>query len=192
MPQRAFKTILITVLFCASSYSDEVGHDKLITQLKKVVPNSNTIQFYSVGPIVYIDGESNSQEEMARIHEVIGNLEEKGISVRSLVRLSKEAKLAMVDRINRMINDPEVSAYMVNNAIVLEGTADNDFQADRTVELTRALMQFPGYDSKITKPIVRDVADRKSTYLSPAGYPDAGLVDLMRIRPKNPPPPKKK
>jgi pilus assembly protein CpaC len=91
----------------------------------------------------------------------------------------------LAESIEREIRSPEIQARVINNTILLEGTAESDSDADRAFEIAKT------YLPDVVKP---NTAGEFSTVQARQQGGDAGgspiIIDLMRVRPRQAAPPK--
>lgn len=167
---------------------EDVG--QTISQLEELLGEVEGVKFRSVGGTVIIDGEILLPKDMARIMRVLDAIKDrdpkkKDIPIRNLATISKVTMNIIAERIEREIGSPEITARVLNNIIMLEGTAENNFEADRAVEIAKTYL--PETFSEVTKGPGGEVKVKdKGGFGGTPGY-----IDLLRVRPaQNPPPPK--
>ncbi|MBI1859296.1 MAG: pilus assembly protein N-terminal domain-containing protein [Deltaproteobacteria bacterium] len=167
---------------------EDVG--QTISQLEELMGDVEGIKFRSVAGTVIIDGEILLPKDMARIMRVLDAIKDrdpkkKEIPIKNLATISKTTMNIIAERIEREIGSPEVTARVLNNIIMLEGTAENNFEADRAVEIAKTYL--PETFAEVTKGPGGEVKVKdRGGFGGPPGY-----IDLLRVRPaQNPPPPK--
>lgn len=167
---------------------EDVG--QTISQLEELLGDVEGVKFRSVGGTVIIDGEILLPKDMARIMRVLDAIKDrdpkkKDIPIKNLATISKTTMNIIADRIEREIGSPEITARVLNNIILLEGTAEGNFEADRAVEIAKTYL--PETFAEVTKGPGGEVKVKdKGGFGGTPGY-----IDLLRVRPNpNPPPPK--
>ncbi len=165
---------------------------QIISQLEELLGDVEGLKIKSVGGTVILDGEILLPKDMIRINRVIQALRErdpktrdKSTPIRNLTTIGKVTMNILAERIEREINSPEITARVINNTILLEGTAEGDADADRAFEIAKT------YLPDVVKP---STSGELSSVQGRLQGGDAGgspiIIDLMRVRPRQAAPPK--
>lgn len=163
---------------------------QLISQLEELLGDVEGLKIKTVGGTVMLDGEILLPKDMIRINRVIDAMRERDpkkitTPIRNLTTIGKITMNILAERIEREIGSPEITARVINNNILLEGTAESEPDADRAFEISKT------YLPDIVKPKTKGEA---SEVVSRAQGGDAGgspiIIDLMRVRPRQASPPK--
>lgn len=165
---------------------EDVG--QIISQLDELLGDIEGIQIKEVGGTIVIDGDILLPKDMLRIMRVTDAMKDrdpkkKEVPIRNIAGISKVTMNIIAERIEREINSPEISARVLNNNILLEGTAENDFEADRAVEIAKtylpeAFVEKNSGDGGKVEP-------RKNG--GSGGLPT--IIDFLRVRPRQAAPP---
>jgi pilus assembly protein CpaC len=164
---------------------EDIG--QVVSQLEELIGDIEGIQIKAVGGTVVIDGDILLPKDMLRIMRVVDAIKDrdskKPVSIRNIAGISKVTMNIVAERIEREINSPEISARVLNNNILLEGTAENDFEADRAVEIAKtylpeAFVEKNSGDGGKVEP-------RKNG--GTGGLPT--IIDFLRVRPRQNPAP---
>jgi Flp pilus assembly secretin CpaC len=149
------------------------------------------LQVSVIGPLVVIDGEVETPAELVRVDRIAQGLRESNpaVAVKSLVKVSPRAMSRMAEIIERNIGSTDITARFVANRLMIEGVADNDFEADRAVEVAKAfLADFPVVTRSAGTPKAGRDAASVATDAADRGV---WIIDLLRIRPRAAPKPKR-
>lgn len=138
-----------------------------------------------LGDYWVIDGEVDGidkQHQLASLVRAINARE--GNRIIPLARLSDRAKQDLVARVNRLSESSDLLARYVGAYLVLEGTADSDFEADRFVMMAKSLIASGANEPRSVlggiekeKPAAQPLGDDVGQI-----WPFA-IADLIRIRP---------
>jgi len=166
---------------------EDVG--QVISQLEELIGDIEGVKIKPVGGTIVIDGDILLPKDMLRIIRVVDAMKDrdpkkKEVPIRNIANISKITMNIIAERIEREINSPEINARVLNNNILLEGTAENDFEADRAVEIAKtylpeALVEKNAGDGVTIKP--------KQAGGAGGGVPT--IIDFLRVRPRQAPPP---
>jgi pilus assembly protein CpaC len=166
---------------------------QLTSQLEELLGDIEGLKIKSVGGTVILDGEILLPKDMVRINRVVAAMKDRDPTrgsnyttpIRNLTTIGKITMNILAERIEREIGSPEITARVINNNILLEGTAESEPDADRAFEIAKT------YLPDIVKPNTKGEA---SEVINRAQGGDAGgspiIIDLMRVRPRQAPPPK--
>jgi pilus assembly protein CpaC len=162
---------------------------QIMSELQELVGDVEGIKIKAVGGAVVIDGEILLPKDMIRIIRVVDAMKDrdpkkKEVPIRNLATISKMTMNIIAERIEREINSPEISARVLNNNVLLEGTAESDFEADRAVEISKTYL--PEVFVEKNKGEGGEVKPKA------AGGVGGGLpviIDLLRVRPRPASPP---
>lgn len=163
---------------------------QIISQLEELLGDVEGLKIKSVGSTVILDGEILLPKDMIRINRVIQAMKERDpkknpTPIKNLTTIGKVTMNILAERIEREIGSPEITARVINNTILLEGTAESDADADRAFEIAKT------YLPDVVKP--NTSGDLATVAARPQGG-DAGgipvIMDLMRVRPRQAAPPK--
>lgn len=169
---------------------EELG--QITAQLEELLGDIEGLKIRTVGGTVILDGEILLPKDMIRINRVITAMRERDpkkntTPIRNLTTIGKVTMNILAERIEREIGSPEITARVVNNSIILEGTAESEPDADRAFELAKAFLP------DIVKPKSGGQAEAADVINRDLGG-DAGgrpiIIDFLRVRPPVPSPPK--
>lgn len=166
---------------------EELG--SVISQLEELVGDIEGIKIKTVGGTIIIDGDILLPKDMIRIIRVVEAMKDrdpkkKDVPIKNIASISKITMNIIAERIEREINSPEIAARVLNNNIILEGTAENDFEADRALEIAKTYLpeafveKNKGEGGEIKPKVAGGVG---------GGIPT--IIDFMRVRPRQAPPP---
>lgn len=169
---------------------EDIG--QLSAQLEELLGDIEGLQIKSVGGTIILDGEILLPKDMVRINRVITAMRErdpkKNITpIRNLTTIGKITMNILAERIEREIGSPEITARVINNNILLEGTAESEPDADRAFEIAKTYLPDIVKPKGGGKEEAADVINREQGGDS-GGKPI--IIDLMRVRPRQAPPPK--
>ena len=165
---------------------------QITSQLEELLGDIEGLKIKSVGGTIILDGEILLPKDMVRINRVVAAMKERDprrsgntTPIKNLTTIGKITMNILAERIEREIGSPEITARVINNNILLEGTAESEPDADRAFEIAKT------YLPDIVKPNTKGEA---SEVINRAQGGDAGgspiIIDLMRVRPRQAPPPK--
>jgi pilus assembly protein CpaC len=163
---------------------------QIISQLEELLGDVEGLKIKSVGGTIILDGEILLPKDMIRINRVIQAMKERdpkksATPIKNLTTIGKVTMNILAESIEREIRSPEIQARVINNTILLEGTAESDSDADRAFEIAKT------YLPDVVKP---NTAGEFSTVQARQQGGDAGgspiIIDLMRVRPRQAAPPK--
>ncbi len=162
---------------------------EVINELDSLIGDVEGIQIKPVGGTVVIDGDILLPKDMLRIMRVVDAMKDrdpkkKEVPIKNLANISKITMNIIAERIEREINSPEISARVLNNNVLLEGTADSDFDADRAVEIAKTYLPEAFVEKNSGEG--GKVEPRKAGG-SGGGLPT--IIDFLRVRPRQAPPP---
>lgn len=167
---------------------EDIG--QVVAQLEELVGDIEGIKIKTVGGTIIIDGDILLPKDMIRIIRVVEAMKDrdpkkgKEIPIKNIASISKITMNIIAERIEREINSPEISARVLNNNIILEGTSENDFEADRALEIAKTYLpeafveKNKGEGGEIKPKVAGGVG---------GGIPT--IIDFMRVRPRQAPPP---
>jgi hypothetical protein len=191
-----FLAFLISALFASvpgrASENDYV--QTVVTQLKdalRPIPNAHVT---TIGNVVLIAGEISEpaqMDEIARLTQALKGLHspEGDILVRNTTTISDSAKRDLANSIAKEIGVGTLHARFIHDTLFIYGMAENDFQADRAVEIARAFFRHDenGWNHvALNEPTEAQAASPKPVVAdnSPIWW-HITIVDLMRIHRKN-------
>jgi pilus assembly protein CpaC len=162
---------------------------EVIGQLQSLLGDIEGLKISSLGGTVILDGEILLPKDMIRIMRVVEAVKErdskkKEVPIRNLATISKVTMNIIAERIEREIGSPEITARVINNNLFLEGTAENDTEADRAVEITKTYL--PEVFVERTKGEGGEVKPKAQGGVG-GGLPS--IIDLLRVRPRQAAPP---
>ncbi len=169
---------------------EDIG--QLTAQLEELLGDIEGLKLKPVGGTIILDGEILLPKDMIRINRVIAAMKERDpkknpTPIRNLTTIGKITMNILAERIEREIGSPEITARVINNNILLEGTAESEPDADRAFEIAKT------YLPDIVKPKGGGEKEASDVINRQQGG-DAGgspiIIDLMRVRPRQAPPPK--
>lgn len=167
---------------------EDVG--QVISQLEELLGDIEGIKIKGIGGTVVIDGDILLPKDMMRIIRVVDALKDrdpkkKDIPIKNIANISKVTMGIIAERIEREINNPEISARVLNNNVILEGTANGNDDADRNLAIAKTYLpeafveknKGEGYEVKL------------KAEGGAGGTPT--IIDFQRIRPGGDPEPEK-
>lgn len=162
---------------------------EVIGQLQTLLGDIEGLKISSLGGTVILDGEILLPKDMIRIMRVVDAVKErdpkkKEVPIRNLATISKVTMNIIAERIEREIGSPEITARVINNNLFLEGTAENDTEADRAIEVTKTYL--PEVFVERTKGEGGEVKPKAQGGVG-GGLP--AIIDLLRVRPRQAAPP---
>lgn len=169
---------------------EDIG--QLTSQLEELLGDIEGLKIRSVGGTIILDGEILLPKDMIRINRVITAMKDRDpkknpTPIKNLTTIGKVTMNILAERIEREIGSPEITARVINNNILLEGTAESEPDADRAFEIAKT------YLPDIVKPKGGGLEGAADVINRDQGG-DAGgkpiIIDLMRVRPPVPQPPK--
>lgn len=166
---------------------EDIG--QVVSQLEELIGDIEGIKIKTVGGTIIIDGDILLPKDMIRIIRVVEAMRDrdpkkKEVPIKNIASISKITMNIIAERIEREINSPEISARVLNNNIILEGTAEGDFEADRALEIAKTYLpeafveKNKGEGGEIKPKVAGGVG---------GGIPT--IIDFMRVRPRPAPPP---
>lgn len=163
---------------------------QIIGQLEELLGDIEGLRIKSVGGTIILDGEILLPKDMIRVMRVVDALKDrdpkkKEVPIRNLATISKMTMNILAERIEREVGSPEITARVVNNNLFLEGTAENNFEADRALEVARTYL--PEVFVEKTKGEGGEVKPKAQGGVG-GGLP--AIIDLLRVRPRQAPPPR--
>lgn len=157
------------------------GSSRMASDLGKHLRFAAGVKVSNVGGVVLVEGEAESLSEYRQVNDVVSAVQETSdgpgaIRVRNRVKPSERAKITAVEFIERQIGSPEITVRAMGDTVLLEGTADSDFEADRAIEMiTTSLRSVP-----VDRPAARHTSSEPDRMIEL--WP-AKIVDMLRIRP---------
>jgi pilus assembly protein CpaC len=166
---------------------EEIG--QVVSQLEELLGDVEGLKIKPIGGTIILDGDIILPKDMLRINRVLDALKErdpkkKETPIRNLATISKVTMNIIAERIEREIGSPEVTARVINNNLFLEGTAESDFEADRAVEIAKTYLP-----EVIVQKTKGDGVELKPKASGGEGGGLPTIIDLLRIRPRQAPPP---
>lgn len=152
--------------------------------LRRLVSGYPEVAVHSVGKALFLQGAVDSYRDIGALQSLAQGIESasQGYTVTLLVRVSEKGKKQIVDQIDRQLMSPELGARFVGDRLVLEGVAENDFEADRAVEYAKTFLT-PGYlVSAHRQPSLENGSHSPASALG-ANSPTL-ILDLIRVRPR--------
>lgn len=162
---------------------------QVISQLEELIGDIEGIRIKPVGGTVVIDGDILLPKDMIRIMRVVEAMKDrdpkkKEVPIRNIATISKITMNIIAERIEREINSPEISVRVLNNNVLLEGTAESDFDADRAVEIAKTYL--PEAFVEKNKGEGGEVKPKAQGGVG-GGVPS--IIDFLRVRPRQAAPP---
>jgi pilus assembly protein CpaC len=159
------------------------------SELEQLLGDIEGLRIRSVGGTIILDGEILLPKDTVRIIRVLDALKDrdpkkKEVPIRNLTTISKITMNILAERIEREIGSPEITARVVNNTLFLEGTAENEFEADRAVEIARTYLP----EAVVEKLKGEGEEVRPKTQGGAVGGTPF-VMDLLRVRPRQASPP---
>lgn len=166
---------------------EDIG--QVISQLDDLLGDIEGIRMKPVGGTIIIDGDILLPKDMLRIIRVVDAMKDrdpkkKEVPIRNIANISKITMNIIAERIEREINSPEIQARVLNNNIVLEGTAEGEFDADRAVEVAKTYLPEAFVEKN-----KGDGLEIKPKNAGGAGGGVPTIIDFLRIRPRQASPP---
>lgn len=171
----------VTLVLCVCSYF--VGRNQRIrTVAKQVAAYVETVPGMKMhvadGTIVFT-GEVKSLQDYNKARGIAHQLSSglNGLRIANMLNLTEEAKNATLKQVRREIRNSRVRPRFVNRRLVLEGTVRNDFEADRAVELAKAVLMLGPNGS------TRETAAEKmgATDNHPGGHGEIMILDMLKV-----------
>lgn len=130
------------------SYTVRVTREDLgqiISQLEDLLGEIEGLKIRSVGGTVILDGEIVLPKDMVRINRVVDSLRDrdakkKEVAIKNLATISKLTMTILAERIEREIGSPEITVKVINNNLFIEGTATDDTEGDRAINIAKTYM----------------------------------------------------
>jgi hypothetical protein len=171
-------TALVYPVLSNASERDDL--QTVSAQLKSAVENIPGIKVETIGNVLVVQGEVDqfaSYDGLRRLTEALKDLATPSakVQVRTTVRLSARGQLAVAKEISEQVANPAINIHFVNDSLFLDGQAENDYQADRAVEIAKCFFQNSG-----TKGDNREIAKTPEE----ATNPHVKIIDLLRVKPK--------
>jgi|GEM_PF-515878 len=161
---------------------------EIMGQLTELLGDIEGLKVKQVGGTIILDGDILLPKDMLRIIRTVDALKErdpkkKETPIKNLVTISKMTMNILAERIEREIGSPEITAKVINNNLILEGVAENNFEADRALNIAKtylpeAFIQKTKGDGFEVKPKAEG---------GDSGAP--AILDMMRVRPPTAAPP---
>ncbi len=162
---------------------------EVINQLQSLLGDVEGLKIHALGGTVILDGDILLPKDMIRIMRVVEAMKDrdpkkKEVPIRNLASISKVTMNIIAERIEREIGSPEITARVINNNLFLEGTAESDYEADRSVEIARTYL--PEVFVERTKGEGGEIKPKERGGVG-GGMPS--IIDLLRVRPRQANPP---
>lgn len=163
---------------------------QVMAQLEELIGDVEGLKIKPVGGTIMLDGEILLPKDMIRINRVVEAMKDrdpkkKEVPIRNITTIGKITMNIIAERIEREVGSPELTARVINGNILLEGTAESEFDADRALEIAKT------YLPDVVKPKTKGESNE---VINKATGGDAGglplIIDLMRVRPRQSSPPK--
>ena len=169
--------LLLLLVFTNTTFARDPA-ERLTKELAPLLETPG-IKSHAAGGIVFIDGETDDLAVVNKLSEIAFALNGKA---RSLVRLSAKGKDLIATQIQKEIGSPYIVVRFVSNSLLLEGTAQSDFEADRSVEMAKTILNLGAVRTPANATVKVSVT------------PETGftIIDLLRVgkREKEPAPKK--
>ncbi len=141
-------TVHDTMMVPRVTYSVRVTREdmgQIISQLEDLLGDIEGIRIKPVGGTIVIDGDILLPKDMVRIIRVVDALKDrdtkkKSTPIRNLANISQMTMNIIAERIEREIGSPDIQVRVLNNNILIEGTAQNNFEAERAIEMARTYL----------------------------------------------------
>jgi hypothetical protein len=151
-------------------------------QLSESIDTQPKPRLLTVGNVIVIVGEFEKYTDLDKINGIAESLRELTVPsgtviVRNQTRLSDKGKSDLAEKIVARIGAREITASFVNDSLLLEGSAENDFQADRAVEIAKTF--FRGAPGR--KPAGENA--EPSPYNAHSGKGTFEIIDMLRVKP---------
>ncbi len=122
---------------------EDVG--ELMSQLKSLLGDIEGLDIKAVGGTIVLDGEIVLPKDELRIFRVLDALRDrdtkaKEVPIKNLTSISKMTMNIIAEQIEQKIGSPEITARVLNNTIILEGTAEGPFEAERAQEIAKSFI----------------------------------------------------
>lgn len=170
---------------------------QVMGQLEELLGDVEGLKIKTVGSTIILDGEILLPKDMIRINRVISAMKDRdpkknAAPIKNLTTIGKITMNILAERIEREIGSPEITARVLNNTILLEGTAESDADADRAFEIAKTYLPDAVRPNNPVSSTPKP--DETNAILSKPNGGDAGglpvIMDLMRVRPRQAAPPK--
>ncbi|MCB0416938.1 MAG: BON domain-containing protein [Bdellovibrionaceae bacterium] len=156
---------------------------QIISQLEELLGDIEGIRIKPVGGTVVIDGDILLPKDIVRIIRVVDALKDrdakkKNVPIKNVAQISRVTMNIIAERIEREIGSPDIQVRVLNNNILMEGTAQGNFEADRAIEIAKT------YLPEVF--VQKNKADEGEVKPKQAGGQTGGLpiiIDLLRIAP---------
>lgn len=176
------------------TYSIRVTREDIgqtIAQLEELLGDIEGLQIKPVGSTIVLDGEILLPKDMVRIIRVVDALKDrdakkKNIPIKNVATISRITMNIIAERIEREVGSPDIQVRVLNNNILLEGTAQSDFEADRAIEIAKTYLPEVFVE--------KNKGEEGEIRPKAAGGQIGGLptiIDLLRIAPRPASPPGK-
>ena len=156
-------------------------------ELSRLVTSYPGIRVQAVGKALYLTGSVDQFREIGDLQNIAEGMElaNRGYTVTLLPTISEKGKKSLESNFNRMVNSPELGGFFLGDRFLIVGTAENDFEADRAVEIAKTYLAY-GIDLTARSPAQSEKARSSETsWQASRSASSAGvLLDMMRIRPK--------
>jgi pilus assembly protein CpaC len=156
---------------------------QVISQLEELLGDIEGLKIKPVGGTVVLDGEILLPKDMVRVIRVTDALKDrdakkKEVPIRNIASISKITMNIIAERIEREINSPEISVRVLNNNLIIEGTAEDDDYANRALNIAKTYL--PEAFVEKNKGDGGEVRFKQEGGVG--GLP--GILDFMRVRPR--------
>jgi len=155
----------------------------VMSQLEQLLGNIEGVEIKAVGGTIIIDGEIILPKDMIRIFRVVDAMKDrdpkkKAVPIKNIATISKVTMAVLAKSIEKEIGSPEISVRVLNNNIVIEGTAQSNFEADRAVKVAK--LYLPELFVEKTKGEGGEVKPKKEG--GAGGVPT--IIDLLTVAPR--------
>ncbi len=177
-PWAALVGVFALALTGFGSYQGYKNHQATVAmnELRTLVADFKGAQVERVGRTIFLSGEFNSLEEWTKARSIARALSEKssGLTVSNLSRMSEAAKQATLNQMKREVRNRRVKIKIVGERFIMEGSMKNDFEADRAVEIAKAVLLLEN------KAVTRETAGAVDTGNYQETFAPV-LLDMLRI-----------
>lgn len=174
-------TVFAILLLSSTAAMAAETMDSIAGKIASLLTGVSGIQVTSVGESVVVSGEVASRKEMASVVRVADGV--RSVPIHNLVVLSEAGCRRMADEIEQTIGAKEIQIKLLNNVILIQGTAANDYEADRAVEIAKTFIFAPIGPSRSPASNKEAGGDSLPVQYNRNNLPTT-VVDMLRVAPR--------
>ena len=187
--------LLAAALFLYSGQAIAAQNDDVLNvvgQINTALGNISGLHTTAIGNTVVLEGEIAEPSQMERIARIAASLDDLTapsgkIAVRNMTVIAQKAKDELAAQITKELGAPGLSARFINDTLFVEGDAENDFVADRSVTIASSFFRTTdnGWNkmSELARvPAKSEAAAHSDSFTSPI-WGKVTIVDIMRVKP---------